>query len=253
MLALLPVGCYEVPVTGRQAFNLMPEPELAQQASLAFQQMKAQTPLSRDATANAMVQRVGQRIAEAAGPDIQAAQWEFVVFDDARTINAFAMPGGKVAVYTGLLAVCETEDDLAIILGHEIAHVSARHGGERLTQQLGVELGGVLLGEAIKKQDQTVKQAVLQLYGFGSQLGVILPFSRQHETEADRIGLSYSAKAGYDPARALVFWRKMASLKTGRNQPPEWMSTHPSDERRLRDLEAQLPAAQALYEAARRR
>lgn len=240
------VGCTTVPVTGRQALSIVPDEQLAAASAAQFGQLKQQTPISRDPTYNAMVRRVGERIAYVAGPDLPNAQWEFVVFDDDDQINAFAMPGGKVAVYTGIFQIAKTDDDLAVVMGHEIAHVVAGHGGERVSQQILAAGGAVALQIGTKDMDNTDQQLIMAAYGAGASLGVILPYSRLHESEADEIGLIYAAKAGYDPRAAIGFWERMEALKSG--APPEFLSTHPSGATRVRKLNEVMPRALEIYQ-----
>lgn len=248
-------GCYTVPETGRSAFNLMPESMLTQQANAAFSELKSQTKVSTDAAQNARLKQVATRVLHAVGPEGNLPppeQWEFVVFDDDKTINAFAMPGGKVGVYTGILNLASTDDELAVIIGHEIAHVAARHGNERVTQALSLAAIGVGVGYAVKDKDKNTQQAVMIAYGLGSQLGILLPYSRTHESEADAIGLRYSSRAGYDPRAGVTFWEKMAA-QSGGKEPPEFLSTHPTSATRIRQIQAMLPNLMPEYERARGR
>ena len=214
-------------------------------SAVEFDQLKQKTPISRNPTYNAMVNRVGERIAYVAAPDMPNAQWEFVVFDDDDQINAFAMPGGKVAVYTGIFKVAKTDADLAVVMGHEVAHVAAGHGNERVSQQIvatGINLTAVALTQDM---DNTQRQLLLAGLGAGTAVGVILPFSRYHESEADEIGLMYAAKAGYDPRAAIGFWERMEVQKSG--SPPEFLSTHPSGSTRVRKLNELMPKAYQVY------
>jgi predicted Zn-dependent protease len=215
-------------------------------ASTQFEQLKRETPISRDANYNSMLRRVGERIAYVAAPDLPNAQWEFVVFDDAEQINAFAMPGGKVAVYTGIFKVAKTEDDLAIVVGHEIAHVAAGHGNERVSQQLLTAGGFIALQVGLDDMDRLDEQLLMAAYGAGTTISFILPYSRHHESEADEIGLIYAAKAGYDPRAAIGFWERMEAQKAG-SALPELLSTHPSDSNRLRKINALMPKAYGIY------
>ncbi|TVP80411.1 MAG: M48 family peptidase [Puniceicoccaceae bacterium] len=240
-------GCETVPQTGRSALHLVPADQLASMASSQFGQMKQDTRISKDPTYNARVRRVGERIAYVAGPDIPNAQWEFVVFEDDDQINAFAMPGGKVAVYTGMFKVIESDDDLAIVMGHEIAHVAAGHGNERVSQQLLAAGGAMALQLGIRERSRSEQQLIMAAYGAGATVGVILPYSRHHESEADEIGLIYAAKAGYDPRAAISFWERMEAQKTG-GSPPEFLSTHPSGPTRIRQLNALMPRALEIYQ-----
>ncbi|HLP10167.1 MAG TPA: M48 family metallopeptidase [Opitutaceae bacterium] len=245
---VLVLGCTTVPETGRRQLMLIGPAEEAQMGLSAFADIKNQQPISRDSAVNARVQRVGARIAPAVGRDLPNAEWEFVVFESEQ-VNAFALPGGKVGVYTGLLALAESDDELAAVMGHEIAHVSARHGAERTSQQLGAALLGV--GVTVATDDAKYRDQIRLAYGLAAT-GTVLKYSRDHESEADRIGLLYMARAGYDPVAAVRFWRKMAAKEKGGARLPEWLSTHPSDETRIRRLESWLPEVRPVYEANRR-
>lgn len=216
----------------------------------AFAQIKRQEKISTDREMTAMVERIGSRIAEQAKDDMPEAEWEFVVFDGDDVINAFALPGGKVGVYTGLIRVAENEDALAAVVGHEIAHVTARHGTERLSRSLALAGVGVGLGVAMREQDPGLRDAVLIAYGVGATVGVELPYSRLAEREADEIGLYYAARAGYDPREAIGFWQRMGAAAEGQARPPEFLSTHPSDARRIRELEKIMPRAMGYYREA---
>ncbi len=240
-------GCSTVPQTGRRALSLVPSGQLTSMASSQFDQLKQDTAVSRDPNYNSMVRQVGEAIAYIADPDIPNADWEFVVFDDDSQVNAFAMPGGKVAVYTGLFKVVQTEDDLAVVIGHEVAHVAAGHGGERMSQQILVSGGAALLAAGTADLDSKERALWLGAFGAGTSLGVILPFSRYHESEADEIGLIYAAKAGYDPRAAIGFWKRMAA-QSGGQAPPEFMSTHPSGTTRVKRLTAMMPKAVSIFE-----
>ena len=215
-------------------------------ASAQFGKLKQETPISTDPTYNAMVRRVGERIAYVAAPDMPNAQWEFVVFDDDDQINAFAMPGGKVAVYTGIFKVAKSDADLAVVIGHEVAHVAAGHGNERVSQQLLAVGGAVALQIGTNDMHSRDQQLIMAAYGAGATLGVILPYSRYHESEADEIGLIYAAKAGYDPRTAIAFWERMEEQKNG--APPEFLSTHPSGTTRIYKLNALMPKAYQIYQ-----
>jgi len=239
-------GCQTVPQTGRSALHLVPADQLTAMASSQFEQLKQETPISTDARYNEMVQSAGKRIAKVAAPDMPNADWEFVVFDDDEQVNAFAMPGGKVAVYTGLFKVAKDENDLAIVMGHEVAHVAAHHGNERMSQQLLTAGGAIALGLGTKDMDEDKRQLLMMAYGAGTTLGVLLPYSRFHESEADKIGLLYAAKAGYDPRVAIPFWERMSADSSG--APPEFLSTHPSGATRIKRLQEIMPVAVNIYE-----
>jgi predicted Zn-dependent protease len=244
-ILLWATGCHTVPMTGRSALHLVPSDQLASMASAQFGQLKQESPISRDPTYNAMVRRVGERIAYVAAPDMPNAQWEFVVFDDDEQINAFAMPGGKVAVYTGIFQIAKNDADLAVVMGHEIAHVAAGHGNERVSQQLLATGGALALQLGTSDIDSSDRQMIMAAYGAGTTLGIMLPYSRYHESEADEIGLIYAAKAGYDPRAALGFWERMEAQKSG--APPEFLSTHPSGSTRIKKLNALMPKAYEIY------
>jgi len=212
----------------------------------AFLDIKGKERISTDPVANARVQRIGGRIAAIAGDDLPGAVWEFVVFDAPDTVNAFALPGGKVGVYTGLLKLADSDDEIATVIGHEIAHVTARHGSERWTQGAAVAVGGILLSETLLKENKN-KEGWLAAYGAGTTVGVLLPFSRLNESEADEIGLVYAARAGYDPRASIRFWEKMAEASATKAKPPEILSTHPSDATRINKLREMMPRILPLY------
>jgi predicted Zn-dependent protease len=239
-------GCYTVPETGRRSLMLFSAGEELQLGASEFKNVKSQQKVSTDPALNARVRRVGERIAQAVGSDLPSAQWEFVVFDDPKEINAFALPGGKVGVYSGLLQVARTDDELAVVMGHEIGHVTARHGSERMSQALLVALGGLALDAGLK--DSGNRDAWLAAYGVGSAVGVALPYSRLNEDEADEIGLIYAAKAGYDPRAGITFWRRMMDEGKGKAKLPAFLSTHPIDERRIEHIQSLLPKVLPVYE-----
>ena len=201
-LLLLLTACTTVPHTGRSALHLMNNEELANTAAMSFSFLKQETPISTDPTYNAMLSRVAKRIAKVAEPHMSGqVDWEFVVFEDDATINAFAMPGGKIAVYSGLFKVAKTDDQLAVVIGHEVAHVVAGHSNERASQQQLAAAGALALGvgTAFTDLSSAERAAVLGVFGAGATVGVLLPYSRTHEFEADKIGLLYMAEAGYNP------------------------------------------------------
>ena len=241
-------ACHTVPDTGRRSLSLIPLQEEIALGDSTFAEIKAQETISDDRERREMVERVGRRIAAVAERDMPGLDWEFVLFED-DAVNAFALPGGKVGVYTGLFRVARTEDELAVVMGHEVAHVTARHGNERMSQYLLVSAGGIALDVALRRQEQETRQMALMAYGAGATFGYILPFSRSAESEADELGLYYSARAGYDPREAPRFWERMAELSQG-GSPPEWLSTHPSHSTRVRDLERIMPRALRYYQEA---
>lgn len=242
-------GCYTVPETGRRAVILPLFDDIAMGAQ-AFAEIRAQEKVSTDPAVNDRIQRIGRRIAEAVGDRMPNAQWEFVVFDEPQTVNAFALPGGKVGVYTGLIGLASSDDEIAFVMGHEIAHVTSRHGAQRATATVGAAAGGLVL-EALTR-DKDNRELMLAAYGIGAA-GATLAYSRSHESEADYVGLRFLAYAGYDPRAAVSFWRKMSAQEKRGVRVPELLSTHPSDDRRIEALEAQIPEVLPIYEANRKR
>jgi metalloendopeptidase OMA1, mitochondrial len=242
------VGCATVPETGRRQFVMLSAGEEQQLGITSFDQLKKEVPISHDAKANALLQQVGQRIAAVA--QLPNAQWEFVLFDS-KEANAFCLPGGKVGVYTGILPITLNEAGLATVIGHEVSHAVARHGAERVTDAWLLQTGGTLLeaGLSVSKTDPKWQGALVTAYGVVGTVGVELPFSRAHESEADHIGLIYMARAGYPPAEAVKFWERFAEFngRGGGNSTPAFLRTHPLDETRIRQLQAWMPEAQARY------
>ncbi|MBI2440802.1 MAG: M48 family metallopeptidase [Lentisphaerae bacterium] len=253
LLASLLVSCTTVPETGRRGLMLItPEQEL-QLGISEFRKLKQSTPICTDAKTNEMVQRVGRRISAVA--PLANARWEFVVFDDNKTVNAFCLPGGKVGIYTGIMRITQDEAGLATVIGHEVSHAVARHGAERLSQGLLAEFGGEILGQVINTNSEDTRELWLQVYGLAGAVGVLLPYSRLQESEADYLGLLYMARAGYDPRQAIEFWKRMAAhgSKQGGNFLAgvfQFLSTHPLDEARIKQLQEQLPKALAEYQPA---
>lgn len=244
--AIMFVGCSSVPVTGRRQLLTISEAEENQLGLTAYKEVLEKEPLSRNDRYNQLVQRVGNRIATVA--DRPGFDWEFKVIES-DTQNAFCLPGGKVAVYTGMLSVCQTEAGLAVVMSHEVAHAIARHGGERMSHKMAQNLGQQAVGRLLQDQDDQKKKIALTAFSIGSEYGAILPYSRKHELEADSIGIRLMAEAGYDPSAAPEFWERFAGLKGG-DSPLEFMSTHPSDSRRSQSLRERLPEAMRLYEQA---
>lgn len=253
LLALLVYYCSTVPITGRKQLSLIPASEIN---ALSFQQygeFLKQNKLSEDKEAVAMVKRVGVNIQKAVEAyftqnnmmnQLQGYQWEFNLVES-NEINAWCMPGGKVVVYTGILPLTKDETGLAVVMGHEIAHAIAQHGAERMSQSLLQQLGGMALSVALQNEPETTRNIFLAAYGVGSTVGVMLPFSRTHESEADRLGLIFMAMAGYNPEAAVDFWTRMS--QSGGAKMPEWLSTHPSDETRIADIKKHLPEALRYY------
>jgi len=236
-------ACQTVPITGRSQLQLLGERQEVQMGLTAYRDTLKKEKISNDTRLNDQVLRVGRRIAEATGK--RDYQWEFKVIENDKMVNAFALPGGKVAVYTGIFALTRDDAGLAAVMGHEVAHAIARHGGERLSQELAVE--GLVAAAAVGLAENDSKKARLYagLLGVGAAVGVLLPYSRLQESEADRLGLIFMAKAGYDPRSAVDFWRRMAAA--GKGEAPEFLSTHPADRTRIREIERWLPEALSYY------
>lgn len=238
-IALVTAGCATNAETGRQQIIVVTDAQLEALSAQAWADVKANTPALADAAANARVSAVGGRVA--GGAAIAGAQWEFAVFDQP-AVNAFVLPGGRVGVYKGLLDLCTSDGELAAVLSHEAGHVAGRHAAERLSRATLAEtaLRAASAGATRLPVDATTRGAIVQAMGLGVQYGVLLPFSREQEYEADRLGLRIAARAGYDPREALALWRKMGA--TGGAKPPEYLSTHPSDEARVARMTAELRA-----------
>lgn len=245
-LVVLLAGCRSAPLTGRKQFMLMTEDKEVALGATAFQETVAKEPLSKNQAQVEMVQRVGQRIAAVSGRTDY--QWEFKLIASPQQ-NAFCLPGGKVAVHEGILPICESESGLAVVMSHEIAHAIARHGGERISQSYAVEAAKQAMAYATQSQEAQRKEMIMKAYGVASEYGVILPYSRKHESEADHIGIMLMAKAGYDPAEAPRFWQRFGAATAGQ-APMEFFSTHPSDATRTANLVALLSEAQQLYQSA---
>jgi predicted Zn-dependent protease len=248
-LLVLATGCDTVPVTGRTQFTGLVSPSQEMQLGLtSFNQLKQTTPISHDAAANALVQKVGKRIAAVTSKDMPNAQWEFVVFESPEA-NAFCLPGGKVGVYTGILPITKDEAGLATVIGHEVSHAVARHGAERMSEAMVMQLGGEVLGASISTTDPRVQAMASSAYGLTTQLGRELPHSRAQESEADHIGLIYMSRAGYDPQAAVQFWQRFMQYNAqhGGNGTPVFLRTHPLDETRIKQLQQWMPEAKAQY------
>ncbi len=236
-------SCGTVPVTGRQQFNMFSVEQDKELGAQAYTEAMKSAKLADSGPEYQMVQRVVQRLAKVA--DDPGFQWEAHVIDDPKTVNAWCMPGGKIAVYTGILPLTQDETGLAVVLGHEISHAIARHGTERMSQQQGAD---IFVSVAASQWQQAAQYQ--EMIGTAVNVFAFMPWGRKQEMEADRIGLLYMAKAGYDPRKAIEFWQRM-SAKAGGGAPPEFLSTHPSDEHRIEQLQSLMPEALAAYQAAR--
>ncbi len=256
LAALVLSSCATVPVTGRKQLTLVPESELLAMSSQEYKQFLKKHKLCTNPAQVNMVRRVGNRIKAAVerfmfetgqASRLRGYHWEFNLICD-KQINAWCMPGGKVVVYSGLLPVAKDDTGLAVVLGHEIAHAVANHGAERLSQQLLLQMGGEALSAFTGSYSPATRRLLFELYGLGANVGLLLPYSRTQEYEADHLGLIFMAMAGYDPRAALNFWQRMMKAARGKAKPPEFLSTHPSDQARLRRLEALMPEAMRYYQ-----
>jgi predicted Zn-dependent protease len=243
-------SCSTVPLTGRKRINLMPESEMISMSFTQYDEFLSENPLSTNATQTAMVKKVGKNIAAAVeayfaqngwSDQLKGFDWEFNLVADA-TPNAWCMPGGKVVFYEGILSVTQDEAGMAVVMGHEIAHAVARHGSERMTQQMAAQMGSTALSVVLAEKPEQTQTIYQTAFGVATQVGVILPFSRKHEYEADRLGLIFMSMAGYDPSVAVDFWTRMSAL-SGDGSSMTFMSTHPSNEARIRELKNALPEA----------
>ncbi len=245
LLCLFLMACATSP-TGRKQLILVGESQMTQMGVTSFQQMKASQRLNRDAAVNDYVHCVAEAVLK--GMPQSGSAWEVVVFEDP-SANAFALPGGKIGVHTGLLAVAETPGQLAAVIGHEIGHVMSRHGAERVSHQLATQTG-LQLADALAQQKvegSTERQLLMVGLGLGAQLGVILPYSREHESEADVIGLDLMARAGFDPQQSVALWKNMAKA-SGKQRQPQFMSTHPNPQQRIKRLQKRMHKAMPLYQ-----
>ena len=253
VVPLMISSCSTVPITGRKQLNLLPESQMLQLSFASYAEFMKSNKLSDNREASDMVTSVGKDIAAAVQQyftenkltdRLQGYEWEFHLVQD-KTPNAFCMPGGKVVVFEGILPYTQDKNGLAVVLSHEIAHAVARHGNERMSQGLIAQFGSVALNELLSKKPDETKAIFNTAYGVGAQYGVMLPFSREHELEADKLGLIFMAMAGYDPDTAVAFWERMA--QKGGSAPPEFLSTHPSDQTRINKIKGALPEARRYY------
>jgi len=256
------MACSKNPITGRNQAKLVPEAELQAMAAQQYQQFLStnkvvSSSVNRDAE---MVRRVGQRVTKAVtdymnqlghGDDLAGYKWEYNLVEDPAA-NAWCMPGGKIVVYTGLLPVTQNEAALAAVMGHEVAHAVLFHGNERVSQGMISEGLGTALSVALSSKPAATQNIFLTAFGLGSQVGVLLPFSRKHELEADRFGMIWMAAAGYNPQEAINLWTRMQAASSGGSRPPEFLSTHPSEGSRIAQLKKYLPEAMKYYKPVNR-
>ena len=235
-MLLMLSACGSVPLTGRKQVLLVSDQEVLSSSLTQYSDYMKSATKSSDKNESAMVTPVGKKI--------KNFQWEFNLVKD-NQINAFCMPGGKIVVYEGLMSLVSSDDELAVVVGHEVAHAVAKHSNERMSQQLMAQYGAAILGQAVSNKSAAVQTVANTVYGVGAQYGVMLPFSRKHESEADCMGLVFMTMAGYNPDVAVNFWQKMSAGKSG--STPEFMSTHPSDATRIAEIQRALPEIKAKY------
>ncbi len=242
-------ACKRVPITGRKQISFVNEGELSALSSQEYNKFLSENVIIRSGKDAERIQLIGKKIAAAVEQyyrknkmekELQNFAWEFNLVDD-KTVNAWCMPGGKVVFYTGILPICADDDGIAVVMGHEIAHAVARHGNERMSQGLLAQFGGAALSVAVSSQPSAAQDLFMTAYGVGANVGILLPFSRKHESEADKLGLVFMTMAGYNPDTAPAFWGRMAG--DGGNEPPEFISTHPSNKTRINDLTNYIPIA----------
>jgi predicted Zn-dependent protease len=254
LYALFSQACTVVPISGRKQLILVPESQMISMSLTSYTDFLKTNTLSTDKSNADLVKQVGSDIAASVvkyfadnnlPSQLDGYKWEFNLIKNDTTQNAWCMPGGKVVVYSGILPLTKDKNGLAVVMSHEIAHAVARHGSERMSQELLTQFGSIALNEAIKEKPEQTKGIFNTAYGMGSQLGVLLPFSREHELEADKLGLIFMAMAGYDPQTAIAFWERMSAK--GGAKPPEFMSTHPSDATRIAKIKEALPGTMPYY------
>jgi predicted Zn-dependent protease len=247
-------ACSTVPITGRSQLNLIPGSSMMSMSLQQYDEFLKEHKLSTDLEQTATVKRVGANIQHAVeryfassglSQHLNDYKWEFNLVED-KQVNAWCMPGGKVVVYTGILPVANGDAGLAVVMGHEIAHAIAEHGNERMSQGLLAQMGGIALSTALSTQTAATQQLWMSVYGVGAQYGAIMPYGRMQESEADHLGLIFMAMAGYDPNEAVLFWERMSAQKGGQ-APPEFLSTHPSDAKRIENIRRLIPEAMQYY------
>jgi predicted Zn-dependent protease len=232
--------------TGRAQLAFMSERDMVEMGEQAFLQIQSQTPVSRDQQAIAIVRCIANSIVRHLPADDRGAGWDVVVFDG-NAVNAFALPGNKIGVYEGIFRAARNQDQLAAVIGHEVAHVTSQHANERVSTTYATQMG-VNIAQSAAGGSGTYSGQLMGLLGAGATVGVILPFNRKQETEADIVGLDYMARAGFNPEQAVPLWENMGRI--GKEKPPEFLSTHPSDETRMKNLRAKIPASTKLYQEA---
>jgi predicted Zn-dependent protease len=254
LMGIILIACSTVPITGRHQLNLLPAETMLSMSLQEYDQFLKENQLSQNKEQTQMVKRVGLNIQKAVeqyfaqnnmSDELSDYAWEFNLVESDE-INAWCMPGGKVVFYTGILPLTQDEAGLAVVMGHEIAHAVAQHGNERMSQGLMAQMGGIALSTALETEPEATQQIWMAVYGLGAQYGLMLPYSRLHENEADHMGLIFMAMAGYNPSAAVGFWQRMAAQKGGQS-PPEFLSTHPSDTNRIKNIQSLIPDAMKYY------
>jgi predicted Zn-dependent protease len=256
LILFLLLSCTTVPVTGRQQLNLIPTQSMLSMSFQQYDQFLKKNKLSTNREQSEMVKRVGTKVQKAVEQyfidnnlsyKLKEFAWEFNLVES-QDVNAWCMPGGKVVVYTGILPYTKDETGLAVVMGHEIAHAIAAHGNERMSHMLAIQLGGMALGVALAEKPEETQKLWMTAFGVGATVGFVLPYSRLHESEADRLGLLFMAMAGYNPNAAVAFWERMSQKKKG--TPPEFLSTHPSDQTRITNIKKLIPEVMPYYRKA---
>lgn len=253
LFILLFTACSTVPLTNRRQFAVIPSQQMLALGTQSYQQVLNQEAISSNQSDIRAIRQVGERVTAAVeeylrqidrGNIVENYKWEFNLLEGDQ-INAWAIPGGKIAFYEGIMPICQNDNGIAVVMAHEIAHAIADHANERMTQQLSLQLGGMALSQALEEESETTTQLAMTAFGIGSQLGVLLPYSRKHEREADELGLYFMAMAGYDPREAPELWKRM--METSPNRTPEFLSTHPNPQSRINFLNRNMEKALEYY------
>jgi len=254
LMLILAVGCAVAPITGRKQFVVIPADQIQSLSAQSYAQVLKENKVSNNQQYLSSVRNVGTKLTQAVErymqqnnmqSALQGMQWQYTVLQS-KEVNAWCMPGGQIAFYEGIMPICADENGIAVVMGHEIAHAIAQHGNERMSQQLALQLGGVALSEALSTKSETTQQIAMAAFGAGSALGVILPYSRTHEYEADELGLYFMAMAGFDPRTSPAFWERMVSQ--GGSRPPEFLSTHPDPANRIKAMNRKMSKALQYYQ-----
>jgi len=257
--ALIVAQCATVPLTGRKQFTIIPSAQILSLSSDSYSQVLKENKISTNTKYSATVKEVGHNITAAVekyfkeqnqSSILNGYAWEYNVLVS-QEMNAWCMPGGKIAFYEGIMPVCTDATGVAVVMSHEIAHAIANHGNERMSQQLAVEFGGMALDAALMNKPEETRMLALTAFGVGTTVGVLLPYSRQHESEADELGLYFMAMAGYNPEASVAFWQRMMAASKG--SPPEFLSTHPSSQNRINDLNSKMKKAMEYYNASQKK